>query len=83
VGERERTPHDTRESLTGYTDLSFNIRYTDADNGIEIALRGKNILDDDISEPSLGPSTVGGVINLPYDLPQSGASFYFTVSKDF
>jgi iron complex outermembrane receptor protein len=83
VGKRLRTPFDTRENLAGYTDLSFNLRYINIENGIEVALRGKNILDDDISEPSLGPSSLGGAINLPHDLPQSGASFYLTVSKDF
>jgi iron complex outermembrane receptor protein len=83
VGERLRTPHDNRSSLDGFTNLSLNVSYRDTSNGVEISLSAKNLLDDDIYEPSTGPSSTGGVANIPFDLPQAGVSVYLTASKEF
>lgn len=83
VGERRRTPYDTRPDLSGFTDISLNLSYTDTSTGIEVALSAKNLLDDDIFEPSIGPSSEGGTVNIPFDLPQAGTSIYLTASKDF
>ena len=83
IGERLRTPFDSRENLPGFIDLSFNIRYVNSENNIEVALSGKNILDDDIFEPSTGPSFVGGAVNIPDDIPQGGSSYYLSVTKTF
>lgn len=83
VGERRRTPFDSRESLDGYSDLAFNLSYINSSSGWQVSLSGRNILDDDIFEPSIGPSTAGGGTNIPFDLPQSGATFYLSVAKDF
>lgn len=83
VGERLRTPHDIRKSLDGFTNLSLNLSYMNSSNGIEIALSAKNIMNDDIFEPSTGPSSEGGAVNIPYDIPQSGSAYYLNVSKAF
>ena len=83
VGERQRTPLDSRKGLDGFTDLSLNLSYMNQVNGIEIALSAKNVLDEEIYEPSTAPSSAGGVANIPFDLPQAGAAYYLTLSKNF
>ena len=83
VGERRRTPYDTRTNLDGFSNLSMNISYMDSSNGLAVTISAKNLLDDEIYEPSTGPSSKDGVANIPYDLPQSGSTYYLSVTKAF
>lgn len=82
VGERKRAVTDSREALSGYTDLSANFRYANI-KGWAVDLTFKNLLDDEIFEPSTAPSSLDQLANIPFDLPQAGLAGYLFVSKDF
>jgi iron complex outermembrane receptor protein len=83
VGKRRRTPIDSRDSLGGYSDLAFNLRYVNSESGWQASISARNILDDNIYEPSIAPSTADGVSNIPFDLPQSGVSYFVNIAKTF
>lgn len=83
VGERLRSFADQRKPLKGYANLSYNLTYLGFNNGLEVSFNGKNLLDDDIFEPSAGPDPSTGAISIPYDLPQAGRSFYMNIEKAF
>ena len=80
IGERERSHFDQREALDGYSDLGIHLYYENND-GWHLSLAVNNLLDEDIREPSVGPSTEGGSVNIPNDLPLAGVNFMFRVSK--
>lgn len=80
IGERERTHFDQRDALDGYTDVGFNLIYQN-NTGWLLSFSADNLLDEDIYEPSTGPSAEGGDINLPGDLPQSGVQFNLKITK--
>ncbi|TQV77056.1 TonB-dependent receptor [Aliikangiella marina] len=82
IGERERVPGDTREKLDGYTTLNIAATYRFADGKTSLKLALKNVLDDDVREPSSNTTTFGQ-INLPGDLPQAGSSAYLSMSTTF
>lgn len=83
VGKRQRTPFDTRTDLDSFSDVRLNVIYTNSNLGLRTNLTFKNLLNDDIFEPSLGPSSEGGTVNIPFDLPQAGSAIYFSISKEF
>lgn len=82
VGERKRHPFDARDPLGSFVDVSLALHYRPLKSGWKFSLIGKNVLNDDIFEPSTGPSTVGGPVNIPNDLPQAGPSVFLTIEKD-
>lgn len=81
VGTRERTPFDNREPLDGFVDVSLNLSYLDTVNDWKLTLSAKNLFDDNLFEPSTGPSTPGGPVNIPNDLPQADTSFFIKLEK--
>ena len=83
IGERERIPGDYRESLSGYTTVDIGANYYIKSVGLDIELLARNVLDENIKEPSTGTTdgvTPPSIIN---DLPQAGHSFYLRASKVF
>ncbi|MCC2604249.1 TonB-dependent receptor plug domain-containing protein [Planctobacterium marinum] len=80
IGKRKRSPLDQRESLSGYSDVGFNLHYT-GNEGWNVSFSVDNLLDEIILEPSTGPSTEGGAVNIPGDLPLSGLTAMIKVSK--
>jgi iron complex outermembrane receptor protein len=83
VGDRERTPLDDRAPLEGFSDIGFNLQYQPVRSGWLFSLRSRNIFDENILEPSIGPTIQGGPVNIPGDLPQAGIAFYGSVSRSF
>lgn len=65
VADRKRETTDPRPAIDDYTRLDAKLRYVSG-TSMEFALLLKNLLDDDIREPSLTP---GRILN---DLPQAG-----------
>ncbi|MCC2636830.1 MAG: TonB-dependent receptor [Moraxellaceae bacterium] len=65
VGQRQRAPGDTQPALDGYTTLDLHLRHLAA-AGLEIFLTGRNLLDDDITEP--------GIMPVPSSIPLPGLS---------
>jgi len=80
VGEQKRQPADIRASLSSYSFIDISVRYRLDKLGMEFQLSGKNVLDEDIREPSepvLSPAS----FNILNDLPQAGASVFFSLRK--
>jgi len=81
IGDRERVPGDTRETIDDYTLVNISTRYMFTNN-IELELMFSNIFDEDIREPSSAGTTFGQ-INIPNDIPQAGRSFNIALTKTF
>lgn len=83
VGTRKRTPLDTRGDLDSYMDVWLTLTFQPKQSQWQSQLSVKNALNDDIREPSSGPSTLGGPVNIPLDLPQAGRSVLWNISYTF
>ncbi len=79
VSDRERVEGDPRDDLEGYTQLDLNVRWQTSVEGLSASLRIGNALDDDIREPTTGPSGGAGLINLPNDYPMPERNFMLSV----
>jgi iron complex outermembrane receptor protein len=80
IGEQRRQPLDLRENLSSFSFFDVSLRYAFPSMGLTMQLSGKNVLDEDIREPSqaiLDPFA----FNIPNDLPQPGSSVFFSIIK--
>lgn len=66
VADRKRALNDPRPPLDDYVSVDMNFRYKPSRKDYELALIIKNLLDEDIREPSLTPGLI------PNDLPRAG-----------
>lgn len=77
VGERHRSPMDTRADLDSYQSVDLNINFFNLiDAGITLSVEFSNLLDEDIRFPSLTGT-------YPDDFRQDGRSFRLELSKTF
>lgn len=83
VGKQQRNSLDSREAVDAYINSTLSVQYKDILPGWDVRLTSNNLFDEDITEPSTGPSAVDSSIAIPNDLPQAGRSFYFDVTKSF
>ncbi len=83
VGKQQRNTLDSREAVDAYVNSTLSVQYKDILPGWDIRLTSNNLFDEDITEPSTGPSAVDPSIAIPNDLPQAGRGFYFDVTKYF
>jgi iron complex outermembrane receptor protein len=83
VGKQERNSLDSRIAVEAYIKSSLTVQYKDILPGWDVRLTSSNLFDEDIREPSTGPSAVSPAVNIPNDLPQAGRSIYFDVTKSF
>lgn len=72
VGTRQRAPGDAQPALDGYTTLDLQLRHQAAGN-LEVFLAGRNLLDDDITEP--------GIMPVPSSIPLPGRSVSMGFNK--
>lgn len=83
VGKQERNSLDSRVAVDAYVNSSLSIQYKDILPSWDIRFTSNNLFNEDIREPSVGPSAVNPTVAIPNDLPQAGRSFYFDVTKSF
>ncbi len=73
VGSRERRPSDNRDKLDEYTKIDITLRRTKIAKYWGLALAVRNLLDEDIREPSpVGNPSAG----IPNDIPLAGRSIF-------
>ncbi|MGX5201629.1 TonB-dependent receptor plug domain-containing protein [Aliikangiella sp. IMCC44632] len=82
VGERERTPGDIREPLSGYSLINLVATYQFTDTQTRLELLVNNLFNETVYEPSSASETFGQ-INIPNDLPQAGRGIYLKLSRVF
>ncbi|KPK37786.1 MAG: hypothetical protein AMJ69_10365 [Gammaproteobacteria bacterium SG8_47] len=71
IADRARAEGDTREAIDDYVITDLTLRYRPAQlRGLELAISGRNIFDEDAREPS----SSSGLI--PDDLPLPGRHYY-------
>lgn len=77
VADRQREPGDAREAIDDYLGSDLTIRYRSPASPWEFAISGRNILDEDMREPSprLFP-VAGSPAMIPNDLPLAGRHFF-------
>ncbi|EDN70074.1 conserved hypothetical protein [Beggiatoa sp. PS] len=82
IGKRERPFGDPRDNLEGYTTVDLTLRHKNPQKPWSIAVSVRNLFDEDVREPSYGPDS-SGIINMPYDIPMAGRSFFGEVRYQF
>lgn len=77
VMDRRRAFDDPRSKVDDYTGVDLTLRGKNLLPGVEVAFSVRNLIDDDIYEPSASP----GVI--PNDLPMAGRSVFAEIRKSW
>jgi outer membrane receptor for ferrienterochelin and colicin len=72
-----------RPATSAYTSFALGLNYDDIFEGINLQVKINNAFDEDIREPSLGPSNTSSIINIPGDLPQAGRALFVGLQKTF
>lgn len=83
VGERPRTPRDTRANLAGFTTLDIIARADHVFSDWSFALAARNLFDTKVFEPSSGPASGSTFVPIPNDFPQEGRSVWGEISYVF
>lgn len=83
VGQQKRSDLDSRSPADAYINSVLSINYKDIIPEWDIRLTVNNIFNEDIREPSPGPSATSSAIAIPNDIPQAGRSFYVDITKTF
>ncbi len=83
IGSRPRASGDPRAPLASTTRVDMTLKYQNHYNDWDFALRVRNLLNQDLTEPSIGNDSISGGAALPGDIPMEGirimAEFrYFT-----
>jgi len=85
IGTRPRAPGDSRDPVTASTRLDLLLRYQNHYNDWDVALRMRNLLDEDLREPSIGNDSIAGGAALANDVPLEGlrimAEFRYFLDK--
>jgi len=83
VGKQERNYLDSRVAVDAYINSTLTIQYKDIFPGWDVRITSNNLFDEDIREPSTGPSAVDPTVAIPNDLPQAGRTIYVDITKSF
>lgn len=83
VGKQKRAVGDARPALDDYTVVDLTLRRKQLWSALSVALSVRNLLDEDVREPSPGPIAPLTVPHFPYDLPMPGRSVYGELSYSF
>ncbi len=84
IGARSREAADPRADLRAYHTLDLTVRRkTQQAGGLNMAFSVRNVFDEDVRYPSLGPSEGSDVINIPHDLPGAGRSYFIELRYSF
>ncbi len=82
IGKRGRYLGDPREDLDGYTAVDLTLRRKNLQDPWNFAISVRNLFDEDIREPSPGP-TPDGIIANPNDLPMAGRNYWLELRYKF
>jgi iron complex outermembrane receptor protein len=82
-GEQERAVGDARAPVAATAVVDLTLRRTDVIAGLDLAAAVRNLLDEDVREPSPGPGPAFPFAAIPGDLPMPGRSLYGEVTYRF
>jgi type I restriction-modification system DNA methylase subunit len=82
VADRNREPLDPRDPLDDYTLVNLNIERSHIAGHLDLALRVKNLLDENAREPSPTEAVPAGSL-MPDDFPLEERSFHVTARLRF
>lgn len=84
IGKQQRNSLDLREATGAYTNVAFSLNYYDIFDGMDLQIKLSNAFDEDIREPSLGPTAASPTdVKIADDLPQAGRAIMFGLQKKF
>ena len=83
IGKRERLANDLRGDLAGYHKVDATLNISQLLTNMDCSVSIKNLLNDEIKEPSPGPAQGSTSVKLPDDLPQYERSIWFNVKYNF
>jgi iron complex outermembrane receptor protein len=83
VGEQKRRVLDLRADVDSYINTTLSLKYRDILPSWDVSLLVNNIFNEDIREPSAGPSAGSPTVAIPNDIPQAGRSLYLFLSTTY
>ncbi len=72
IGQRPRAPGESRAPIAASTRVDLMLRYQNHYNPWDFSVRIRNLLDEDLREPSIGNNSISGGAALPGDIPLEG-----------
>jgi len=72
IGERPRALGEIRAPISANTRVDLTLKYQNHYNNWDVSLRIRNLLDADLSEPSIGNNSITGGAALANDVPLEG-----------
>ncbi|MDH5712088.1 MAG: hypothetical protein OEZ15_10570, partial [Gammaproteobacteria bacterium] len=72
LSTRPRDLGETREALKASTRLDLTIKYQNHYKDWDLSIRMRNLLDEDLREPSIGNDSITGGAALADDIPMEG-----------
>ncbi|VAW71103.1 TonB-dependent receptor, partial [hydrothermal vent metagenome] len=72
IGQRPRAPGENRDPVTASTRLDLMLRYQNHYKPWDFSVRMRNLLDEDLREPSIGNNSIAGGAALAEDIPLEG-----------
>lgn len=72
IGERPRALGETREPVKTSTRLDLMFKYQNHYKNWDFTVRMRNLLNEDLTEPSIGNDSISGGAALPNDVPLEG-----------
>lgn len=79
-GEQKRAAGDNRAPVAATTVVDLTLRRLDVIAGLDLAASVRNLLDEDVREPSPGPGPAFPFTAMPGDFPMPGRSVYGEVT---
>ena len=83
IGKRDRVDNDPRNALQSYHKVDATLIASEIINKVDLSLSIKNLLNDDIKEPSIGPAQGTTAVDIPGDLPLYERSLWVNVKYNF
>lgn len=82
-GRQKRVAGDSRAPVAASTVVDLTLRRLDVIAGLDLAASVRNLLDEDVREPSPGPGPAFPFAAIPGDFPMPGRSVYGEVTYRF
>ncbi|MDY6993225.1 MAG: TonB-dependent receptor, partial [Pseudomonadota bacterium] len=82
IADRQRVYSDPRAPIDDYTTLDLTLRRQDIKQHWDLAVSVRNVLDNEVREPSPGPD-VEGIIGIPHDIPSAGRHYFIELRYHF
>ncbi|MDM8566353.1 TonB-dependent receptor [Candidatus Halobeggiatoa sp. HSG11] len=82
VADRKRVFNDFRPDIDDNITVDLTLHRTDFKKDWNFSIAVRNLLNEDVREPSLGPDRMG-IIAIPNDLPQAGRHYFLKLLYKF